>query len=102
MEKISLNHIYIPSKKVISRLIEDDLIIVPVESDTIDFDHSLYSLKDIGKEIWGQLNKKNTIKKLCHDLSLEYNASIEIIQKDVMELLTDLLDKGLIVKLSNE
>ncbi len=102
MEKISLHNRYVPSKKVVSRLIEGDLIIVPVESDTIDFDHSLYALKDTGKEIWERLSQKITIKELCYDLSIEYNTSIELIQKDAMELLNDLLERNLIVQLTDE
>ncbi|MDA3790347.1 MAG: PqqD family protein [Desulfobacula sp.] len=98
MEKISLKNIYLPSEKVISRIIEDDLIIVPVESDTIDFDHSLYSLKDTGKENWERLNEKITLATLCQDLSQEYNTPMESIQKDVIELMEDLLEKGLVVK----
>lgn len=102
MEKSFLNNIYVPSEKVVSRLIEGDLIIVPVESDTVDFDHSLYSLKDIGKKIWERVNKKITVKELCHELSLEYDTSIDVIQQDVVAFLKDLLERNLIVPVKNE
>ena len=96
--EIKINKIYIPSEKIISRLIDDTLIIVPIETDLgcVDFDESLYSLEDIGKDIWERLRHKITVEKLCSDLTDKYNASLEIITKDVLDLLADLLEKGLI------
>ena len=98
--QIKLDKIYIPSEKIISRLIDDTLIIVPVETGTgsVDFDESLYSLEDIGREIWEKLGSKITVEKLCSDLTDKYNASLETILKDVIDLLKDLLEKGLIIE----
>ncbi|MDA3917428.1 MAG: PqqD family protein [Deltaproteobacteria bacterium] len=98
--QIELNKIYIPSKKIVSRLIDDTLIIVPVETGTgsVDFDESLYSLEETGKKIWEKLNSHITIQQLCSDLANEYNASKETITKDVTDLMQDLLKKGLIVE----
>lgn len=99
-KKIYLNRVYIHSEKIVARLIEDELIIVPVEAGTFDaeFDYSLYSLKGIGRIIWEMLDKKITVQKLCSDLALEYNATNEIIKKDVIELLSDLLAKNIIAE----
>lgn len=96
MTTIHLEQIYIPSKKIVTRIIEDDFIIVPIESDTIDFDHSLYSLTRTGREIWQSLNRHTTIEKICSDLVEKYDAPFETISKDVLELLKELLDKRLI------
>ncbi len=99
-EKIHLNKIYVPSEKIIARQIEDDLIIVPVEAGngTVDFDESLYSLEGTGREIWEKLKNKDTVKDLCVGLAAEYDASIDTITRDVSDLLSDLLTKGLIVE----
>jgi len=97
MKKIELNKIYIPSDKVVSRLIEDELIIVPIESDTIDFDHTLFSLTKTGREIWERLDKETTVQQICTDFSKKYNASIDTISADVVELLEDLLKRQLIL-----
>lgn len=100
IEKIELNKIYIPSEKVVARQIEDELIIVPIESDTFnaEFDYALYSLKDTGKDIWKKLDKKMTIEKLCSDLADEYDAPVDIITKDALDLLGELFTKGLIIE----
>jgi hypothetical protein len=99
--KIDLNKIYIPSEKIIARHIEDDLIIVPVEAGTgtVDFDESLYSLEGTGREIWENLKTKTNVEIICSQLADEYDAPLDTIIKDVTELLTELLIKGLIVEL---
>jgi len=91
--------IYIPSDKIIARFIDETLIIVPVETDTgtVDFDESLYSLEDTGREIWDRLGAKITVEKLCAELAEKYNAPLGTITLDVIELLEELLNKGLIV-----
>lgn len=98
--KIKINKIYIPSDKVISRSIDKTLIIIPVEmnSNSIDFNEALYSLESIGIEIWNRLSDKIPVKTLCLELEKKYNASLETITNDVLELLTDLADKGLIIE----
>lgn len=97
---IKLDKIYIPSEKIVSRVIDTNLIIVPIEGNNgcVDLDESLYALEDIGKDIWERLNQKITVEKLCADLILTYEAPLETITKDVIELLNDLLEKRLIVE----
>lgn len=102
MEKNDLNKIYVPSDSIVTRIIEDDIIIVPIDSDTVDFNHSLYSLTKTGVVIWGKLNSSVTVEQICLDLSKKYDAPLTTIQKDVFELLQDLLEKNLIVEYKNE
>ncbi len=98
--EIQPEKIYVPSEKIVSRFIDDTLIIVPVETGTgsVDFDESLYSLEDTGLEIWNMLPRKITVKKLCAELAGKYNSSISKITLDVIELLEDLMKKGLIAE----
>jgi hypothetical protein len=99
-EKIDLNKIYVLSEKIVARQIEDDLIIVPIEAGngTVDFDESLYSLEGTGRAIWEKLKDKTSVAVLCSELADEYDAPLDIIIKDVTELLGDLLAKGLIAE----
>ena len=99
MEKLSVDQVYIPSDKIITRLIENELIIVPIEADTVDFDHSLYSLTNTGRQVWQRLNRDTTVDMLCTDLCATYDASYETIVHDVLELLAELLERRLIIRL---
>ena len=99
-EQIDLTKIYVPSDKIIARQIEDNIILVPFEvgTGTVGFDESLYSLEGTGKEIWEKLSEKLSVKSLCDQLSDNYDESVDIIVKDVIELLSDLFARGLIVE----
>lgn len=98
--KIDLTKIYLPSDKIVAREIDNDLIIVPVEvgNGMVDFDESLYSLEGIGREIWERLKKRESVEGLCAGLAKEYDAPLDIIIKDVTDLLGELLAKGLVVE----
>ncbi len=100
MGKIDLNKTYVPSEKIVARNIEDELIIVPIESGTFntEAEDSLYSLKGTGKSVWEKLDNQTSVKKLCSDLASIYNAPVATIEKDVKDLLNELLAKGIIIE----
>ncbi len=99
MRKIRIDKPYIPSDKIVTRFIEDDLIIVPIQTDTIDFDHSIYSMTPTGIVIWKMLKPDATIADICKELATKYDTSYEIILKDSISILQELLDKELIVQI---
>ena len=100
MTNINLDQIYVPSDSIVSRYIENELIIVPIDSDTIDLEHSLYSLNKIGIQIWKRLDPSTTIDQICLDLAEKFEAPLETIQNDVLELIDDLLEKNLIKQIN--
>ena len=55
--EINLKTIYIPSEKVVPRLIKDKLIIVPIEDGVADFNNAMYSFNETGTKVWAALNK---------------------------------------------
>ncbi len=96
--KIDLQDIYICSDKIVARKIEDELIIVPIGDSVVDFENALYTLNEIGQDVWGRLSEGTTVNKLCSALVEDYDAPFEAIKEDVLTLLQELLDKNLIVK----
>ena len=97
-QKINLNSVYLPSEKVITREIEGELIIVPIESGVADFDDALYSLNDTGSVIWNLLDRRRTVNNICSILSESYSAPLAEIEKDALLLLEKLLSLGIIIK----
>ncbi|HEY4047576.1 MAG TPA: PqqD family peptide modification chaperone [Acidobacteriaceae bacterium] len=55
-----------------------------------------YGLGTIGSEIWKRLQLPVRVGDLIENLTEEYDASKETIERDVLELLTQLADEGLI------
>jgi hypothetical protein len=59
-------------------------------------DENYYVLKDMGVIIWNLIQKPNTIKKVLEVIVKEYAVEQEECKQDLMELIQDLLDKGLV------
>ncbi|HTQ70741.1 MAG TPA: pyrroloquinoline quinone biosynthesis peptide chaperone PqqD [Acidocella sp.] len=53
-------------------------------------------LDDIANAVLEKLDGATTIEALCTALAEQYETDLEIVQADVLELLTDLRDKGMI------
>ena len=53
-------------------------------------------LDDIANAVLEKLDGATTIEALCAALAEQYETDLEIVQADVLELLTDLRDKGMI------
>ena len=96
--KIKMEAIYLPSEKVVTRDIEGELIIVPIENGYADFSNSLYSLNETGRTIWELLAPDRSVIEICTRLAQGYSAPTDTIENDVQALLKDLLSIGIIVE----
>tara|TARA_B100001093_G_C26566805_1_gene901174 strand:- start:521 stop:808 length:288 start_codon:yes stop_codon:yes gene_type:complete len=56
----------------------------------------LVKLDDISVEILQLVNGMNEVRKISNDLAKKFNAPLDVIQKDVINLLQTLADKGFI------
>jgi Coenzyme PQQ synthesis protein D (PqqD) len=55
-----------------------------------------YGLGEIGSDIWARLSSPVRVADLIQDLSTRYQAPPGVIERDVIHLLTQLADEGLI------
>ena len=55
---IKLDLIYVPSEDVVARIIEDEIIIVPLVAGIGDADEELYTMNETGRAIWQRLDGK--------------------------------------------
>ena len=96
--KIKLDAIYAISDDIISRVIDGELIIVPLVAGIGNTDDELFSLNDTGKSIWKLLDGERTPKQIAKTLFAKYGAPKEEIEKDVSGLLTELLKRRIIIE----
>lgn len=61
-------------------------------------DGSYYALNEVGNRIWELCDGRHRMAEMVSMLAKEYNATAEIIETDVMEVLEDLRSKNLIVE----
>ena len=97
-DKISLTDVYLPSEDVVAREVEDEFIIIPIASGVGDMEDELYSLNDSGKAIWDKLDGKKTLEKIKTELVKEYKATSKELEADVINFVSELTKRNIIVK----
>jgi len=90
--------IYAPSEKIISRDIMGEIVIVPIESGVADFSDAMFSFNETGALAWKCIEQKKSISQICEAISKEYDSSMDQIERGVEKLVTELLEKELIVE----
>jgi hypothetical protein len=55
-----------------------------------------YTLDAVGSHAWQLCDGKRTISEMATILSQEFDASSDVIESDILELMKDLLDEGLV------
>jgi hypothetical protein len=89
---------YAPSEDVIARMIEEELILVPLASGMGDTDDELYTLNETGKAIWNRLDGKRTLRTVAEELVSEFQAPPDQIETDVLGLVTELKRRRMVVE----
>jgi hypothetical protein len=87
----------VPSENIVARMIEDELIIVPLVAGIGDMDDELYTMNDTGKAIWLRLDGEKSLRTLAAELTMEFDAPPGKIEKDVLELMTELVQRKMVV-----
>jgi Coenzyme PQQ synthesis protein D (PqqD) len=95
--EIILDSIYVPSEDVVARIIEDELIIVPLVAGVGDADEELYTMNETGRAIWTLLDGKKTLGEIVSILSDEYSAIPEVIEHDVLGIMKELANRRMVV-----
>ena len=86
-----------PSTDIVARVIDGQIIIIPLVSGIGDMEDELYTLNDTGKDIWDRLDGTRTIEQVVKDLSSEFEASEDVLRTDVLGLVEELLERKILV-----
>lgn len=97
--ELTLDAICTPSEDVVARMIEDELIIVPLVAGIGDMDDELYTMNETGKAIWSHLDGEKSLRTLAEELATEFDAPLDKIEKDVLGLMTELMRRKMVVVL---
>ena len=96
--KVCLDIVYVPSKDVVAREIEGELIIVPLVAGIGDVDDELFTLNETGRAIWKRLDGKRNLTDVVEELSAEFRAPAGEIEKNVMGFVEELLKRRMLVE----
>ncbi len=78
------------SKKVVGRLINDEVVIVPVSADLAAKDY-IYNLDPAGSAIWQMIDGRKTGYEIRDAMVKTMDVSSEVAERDLDEFLQDLL-----------
>jgi hypothetical protein len=97
-DAVDLNRVYVPSEDVVARVIEDEIIIVPLVSGIGDMEDEIYTLNETGRTIWEKLDGKKKLKDIVEGLTSEFDSSIEELEKDVLGFVQELLKRKMLIE----
>lgn len=95
--EVSLNRVFAPSEDVVTRVIEGELLIVPITSAVGDEDDELFTFGETGRAIWEMLDGKRTLAEIVGRLEDEYQAAPGQIEQDVLGFAHELLRRRMII-----
>jgi hypothetical protein len=96
--KINPNAIYVPSKDVVARDVQGELIIIPITAEAGGSDGEIFSLNETGRAMWDRLDGKKTLKDVARALASEFEGSAKEIEADVLGLAEELIKRGMLVE----
>lgn len=102
VSNVSLDDIYAHSDDMVAREIEGEMIIVPLVAGVGDIDDALYTLNPTGQAIWSAMDGVRTLRMIAEELAEEYDASMAEIEVDVIGLVTELLNRRMLVSASGD
>jgi hypothetical protein len=86
-----------PSEDVVARVIEDELVIVPLVAGIGDMDDELYTMNETGRAVWSRLDGQRTLRAVAAELATEFSAPPGVIENDVLGLMTELVQRKMVV-----
>lgn len=86
---------YVRSSSVVSRVIAEETLIVPVRRGVGDL-ASIYSLNSVASAIWNALTEPRTKNEIVQLLEQEFEAPPETVVSDVEAFLAEMSTAGLV------
>ena len=95
---MSFSHgIYRQDDSIVSRRIEDEVILVPIRQNVADLE-SIYTLSEVGAYIWEQVDGRRTTAEILALTVGQFEVSEEEAQKDLTEFIQQLSSIGAITR----
>ncbi|WPD23017.1 MAG: PqqD family protein [Candidatus Electrothrix scaldis] len=81
---------------IVTRKVMDETLLVPISGEMASMD-SLYSLNDTGAFLWQSFDGKRSLSDIGRKMAEQYDASIEVIEADLIEITAGLAEAGLLI-----
>jgi len=98
MNEVKLEEVYAPSEEIVAREIEEEIIIIPIGSGVGDLEDELFSLNELGKEIWQRLDGAKSLRQIAEELFTQYEVEPTQLEQDIKGFIGELLTRKIVVK----
>jgi hypothetical protein len=98
VDPVSLDGVYVVSDDVVAREIEGEIVIVPLVAGVGDADDELYTLNETGAALWRKLDGVHSLRDVAAELADGFSAAADVIERDVVGLLEELVRRGIVVR----
>ncbi len=89
MAMIQLDNTYAKDPLIVSRLIDDEVILVPIRQNVGDLE-SIYTLNETAARFWELLDGQRTLADICDLVVTEYEVDQEEAQSELVEFIKQL------------
>ncbi|MEN9987507.1 MAG: hypothetical protein RLZZ585_546 [Bacteroidota bacterium] len=84
-----ISDIFQNKNKFISRNTGDELLLIPLKDNVVDFNQYL-TLNDVAAFIWENLDSTDDLKSLSSKVCMEFDSNEDAIQEDIKSYLNEL------------
>jgi hypothetical protein len=95
MQKVETQERIRSSRNVVSRVVSDEALVVPIRGGAGDLD-SIYTFNDSGTRLWAMLEEGRSAAELAEYLEASYGITAEQARTDAGNFLAELGEEGLI------
>lgn len=89
---IELTHVLARSERVVAQHAQGEQVLLALDSG------QYYTLNDVGSTVWSLCDGSATLASVVDAVCAEFDAPPEVVERDVAELVADLVDEGLLVE----
>ena len=94
---VNRSTVYKPSPDLVVRVIEGQVILVPLTAGVGDLEAELFSLNDTGKAVWDRLDGTRSVDDIIADLQATFEDPAGAIPGHVDALLAELVKRNMVV-----
>jgi hypothetical protein len=88
---------FIRNPDVVSRLVGEEMILVPIRATIVDL-RCLFTMNDTGTFIWRQLGEPRTVDQLSDEVTKEFDVPIAQAREDTERFIQQLVDEGCVLE----
>jgi len=95
--KADLDTIYTPAKDIVAKEIQKEFVLIPIKDNVVDMENKFFKLTETAKAMWDKMSPGKNLKEIARELSMEYEAPLELIERDLLLLVEDLLNRRMLI-----